>query len=42
MEVNKMRNNTHNELLARGGSYAELYEVQSRYYREEESDHEEE
>ena len=33
---------THNELLARGGSYAELYEVQSRYYREEESDHEEE
>lgn len=33
---------THNELLARGGSYAELYEVQSRYYQEEESDHEEE
>ena len=31
---------THEELLSRGGSYAELYEVQSRYYREEESDHE--
>lgn len=25
---------THNELLARGGRYAELFEIQSRYYRE--------
>lgn len=32
---------THEELLSRSGSYAKLYEVQSRYYREEESGHEE-
>ena len=25
---------THEELLARGGEYAKLYEVQSKYYRE--------
>ncbi|MBQ1954765.1 MAG: ABC transporter ATP-binding protein, partial [Clostridia bacterium] len=27
---------THDELISRGGSYAKLFEVQSRYYREEE------
>ncbi len=32
---------THEELLQRGGKYAELYEVQSRYYREEASEDEE-
>ena len=32
---------THAELMARGGSYANLYEVQSRYYREGVSEHEE-
>lgn len=30
---------THEELLKRGGKYAELYEVQSKYYREGESVH---
>lgn len=29
---------THNELLARGGRYAELFEIQSRYYREGENE----
>lgn len=33
---------THDELVSLGGSYAELYKVQSRYYREEDSVHEEE
>lgn len=28
---------THEQLLARGGRYAELFEVQSKYYREEEN-----
>lgn len=32
---------THEELLKRGGRYAELYEVQSKYYREGESQNEE-
>ena len=32
---------THAELMARGGSYANLYEIQSKYYREGESEHEE-
>ena len=31
---------THEELLKLGGSYAKLYEVQSRYYREEGDDNE--
>lgn len=31
---------THEELLRMGGSYAKLYEVQSRYYREEGDDNE--
>lgn len=31
---------THDELLKLGGSYAKLYEVQSRYYREEGDDNE--
>ena len=26
---------THEELLKKGGAYAELFEVQSRYYQEE-------
>ena len=26
---------THEELMARGGRYAELYEMQSKYYREQ-------
>lgn len=30
---------THEALLRRGGDYAALYEVQSQYYREEDSDH---
>lgn len=32
---------THEELLRRGGRYAELFEVQSKYYREEADRHEE-
>lgn len=32
---------THEELLKAGGKYAELYEVQSKYYREGENEHEE-
>ena len=32
---------THDELLARGGRYAELFEVQSKYYREEATANEE-
>lgn len=33
---------THEELLKKGGKYAELYEVQSKYYREGEGENEEE
>lgn len=33
---------THEELLKAGGRYAELFEVQSKYYKEGDSDHEEE
>ena len=33
---------THDELIALGGGYAELFEVQSRYYREGGEDHDEE
>lgn len=33
---------THEELLNKGGKYAELYEVQSKYYREGEGEYEEE
>ena len=29
---------THDELIALGGKYAELFEMQSKYYREEKSD----
>ncbi len=32
---------THHDLLAKGGKYAELYEIQSRYYREGGSENEE-
>ena len=31
---------THDELLAAGGEYAKLFEVQSRYYRKEAEVHE--
>ena len=31
---------THEELVARGGGYAGLFEVQSRYYREGGEEHE--
>lgn len=32
---------THDQLLKLGGKYADLYEVQSKYYREGEDVHEE-
>jgi ATP-binding cassette subfamily B protein len=32
---------THDELLKAGGKYAELYEVQSKYYKEGEDENEE-
>ena len=32
---------THDELMAKGGRYAELFGVQSKYYKEEKSDEEE-
>ena len=32
---------THEELLKLGGKYAELYEVQSKYYKEGEGENEE-
>ena len=31
---------THESLLKKNGKYAELFEVQAQYYREEESNHE--
>ncbi len=33
---------THDELLKLGGRYAELYEIQSKYYKEGDTDHGEE
>lgn len=33
---------THDELIKMGGKYAELFEVQSKYYREEEGENNEE
>lgn len=32
---------THEELLAKGGAYSEMFNIQAQYYREEEKEHEE-